>query len=369
MDRQKIIFLIYSLGVGGAEKALVNIIKNLDLRKFSVRIVVIASDVTLQRELPAIIPITKLRVEGRFTTLRAIIPLARLIWRESPKVIISFMWGTNLIVLLSKLIMRFQSKIIISERTYLGKAFLNYSFPSVRKMLIKILYPRADKIIAVSSGVEHNLLDQFNLLPHKIKVIPNGVDVSNIRSLMEISFAMPFKDEGYIISIGRLEKVKNYPLLLKAYAKISKNYNIGLVILGEGSEREYLAVLIHNLGLEGKVLMPGTVDNPFPWISNAKVLVLCSIYEGFPNVILEAMACKVPVVATRCLSGPEEIIHNGETGILVENNNVEKLKEAIMTYLDKPSLAKEISAKAFEEIKNWDIKMVAKEYEAVIESI
>ena len=127
--------------------------------------------------------------------------------------------------------------------------------------------------------------------------------------------------------------------------------------------------LINDLGLHGRVLMPGVVDNPFPWLSHGKVFVLCSKYEGFPNVILEAMACNIPIVATRCPTGPEEIITDGKTGLLVKNNNAEKLEEAILKLLNNPSLAKEISEKAFEEVKKWDIKKITKEYEIIIQSI
>ena len=360
-------FVIYSLGVGGAEKVLVNILKNLDKNKFSPTLVLLASDTTLQRELPETIPIIKLGIEGSFATLRSIFPLARIIREERPQVVVSFMWGTNLIMLLTKLITTPKSKMIISEHVNLGKDIINYRFCWLRKFLIKKLYPKADAIITVSLGIKENLTKEFGILEEKIKVIYNGIDLRNIEKLTTATFKPPFKQ--YIIAVGRLEKQKNYPLLLKAFAGINKEHDIGLVILGEGKERKHLEILIHDLGLDGKVLMPGIVDNPYPWLTHGKVFVLCSKYEGFGIVIIEAMACRVPVVATHCPSGPEEIINDGITGFLTENDSAEKLGETIFRYLNDPSLVKEVTEKAFEEVKKWDIKKITKEYEAIIESI
>jgi glycosyltransferase involved in cell wall biosynthesis len=360
----KILFLIHSLGCGGAERALVNILKNLDRNEFSPQLVLLASDTILKKDLPKDIPITKLGIEGSFATLRAVIPLAKIIKNQKPDVVVSFMCGANLIVLLTKFFMRFKAKVVLCEQNHLGEAIQNYRFHWLWKILIKKFYPKADTIIAVSSGVKENLMREFRIPEGKIKVIFNSVDLKNIETLVKAPFQPLFKQ--YIISVGRLVKQKNYPLLLEAFTKINKEYDIGLIILGEGKERENLEILVHDLGLNGKVLMPGVVDNPFPWLAYGKVFVLCSKYEGFGNVIIEAMACRIPVVATRCPSGPEEIIDDGITGFLVENNNAEKLKEAILKFLENPSLAKKITEKAFKEVKKWDIKKITKKYENLL---
>ncbi len=360
----KILFFINSLGIGGAERALVNILKTLDSNKFSPQLVLLASDTSLQREIRSTIPIMELGIEGRFATLRAIFPLTKIIRGQKPDVVVSFLWGANLIVLLTKLFTKFKSKIILCEQTHLGKDIENYRFPLLRKVLIKKLYPRANSIITVSSGVKENLIEEFGIQKEKITVIFNSVNLKNIETLMKVPFQPPFKQ--YIIAVGRLAKEKNYTLLLKTFAEINKKYDIELIILGEGKERRNLEILAHNLGLDGKVLMPGVVENPFPWLAYGKIFVLCSKYEGFGNVIIEAMACRVPVVATRCPTGPAEIITDNETGLLVKSNNVKKLKEAILRLLNNPPLAKEMAESAFKEVKKWDIKRITKEYEAVI---
>ncbi|MBU0533651.1 MAG: glycosyltransferase [Candidatus Omnitrophica bacterium] len=364
---QKIMFIISSLGIGGVEKIVINILKNLDENKFSPTLVLLASDTTLQGELPDNISIIKLGIEGHFATLRLILPLARIIQREKPQTIVSFMWGINLIVLLTKFFICSSVKIILSERIHLGKDIPNYKFSFLRRFLVKKFYPQSGAIIAISSGIKQNLIDEFGIPEEKIRVIHNGIDLGNIETLAKALFQPTFKE--YIIAVGRLEKQKNYSLLLKVFAKVNKKHDIGLVILGEGKERKNLKILIRELGLDGKVLMPGVVDNPYSWLAHGKVFVLCSKYEGFGNVIIEAMACKIPVVATNCPSGPGEIINDGVTGLLVENNNVEKLEVAILKFLNNPSLVKEISEKAFAEVKQWDIKQVTKDYETVIQSI
>ena len=365
---QKVMFIISSFCIGGVEKVVINILKNLDKNKYSPVLVILASDATLQRELrDTTIPIIKLGVEGRFATLRLILPLAKLINREKPRTIISFMWGINSIVMLTKIFLYSPVRIILSERIHLGYDIPNYQFSFIRRFLIKQLYPKSDTIIAISSGIKKNLIEEFNVPKEKIKVIHNGIDLESIKILADAHFNAPFK--SYIVSVGRLEKQKNYSLLLNAFAKISKKYNVGLVILGEGKERKNLEELIDNLGLDGKVFMPGVVDNPYSWLAHGKIFVLCSQYEGFGNVIIEAMACGIPTVATDCPSGPGEIIKHGVTGLLVENNNAKKLEEAISKLLDNTSLAKEISERALKEVEKWDIKKVTKKYETIIQSV
>ncbi len=143
--------------------------------------------------------------------------------------------------------------------------------------------------------------------------------------------------EGYrgarIMTVGRLKRVKNHALLIRAFAKVSEIQPARLMIVGDGELRDELEALIAELGLGGKVVLPGFVNDPTPLYRSADLFVLSSNYEGFGNVIVEAMACGVPVVSTDCPAGPSEILENGRFGTLVPVGDVDALASAMMSAL------------------------------------
>lgn len=144
-----------------------------------------------------------------------------------------------------------------------------------------------------------------------------------------------FRDSeaGYILAIGRLEAQKDYPTLLRAYAVLRRKSPVKLLILGEGSERSSLEALARGLGLSEDVKMPGYNRNPYRFLKKAKVFVLCSKYEGFGNVLLEAMACGTSIVSTDCSSGPSELLGGGKWGSLVKVGDSDALAGAIFDRL------------------------------------
>lgn len=150
---------------------------------------------------------------------------------------------------------------------------------------------------------------------------------------------------------------------------IAKNKsNINLLILGEGNQHSCLEDLTERLNLKGRVFMPGVVNNPYPYIAQANVLVLSSKYEGFGIVIIEAMACKVPVVATRCPEGPAEIIEDGKTGLLVPPGDKDALAKAINKLLDNRILCKSLTESAYEKVKEkFTLEKMIKQYEELLD--
>lgn len=146
---------------------------------------------------------------------------------------------------------------------------------------------------------------------------------------------------------------KNYTTLIKAFALVKKEVDARLVILGDGEERKKLELLVNELGINDSVSMPGFVDNPYAYMSRADVFVLPSLWEGFPNVLVEAMACNTPVIATDCPGGSAEILDNGKWGVLVINNNIDNLSEAI-----KKSLVVSKSINPVERILDFSLERV-----------
>ena len=148
-----------------------------------------------------------------------------------------------------------------------------------------------------------------------------------------------FRDGGgaVILAAGRLARQKDYPTLLRAFAQVARQRHVRLMILGEGEEKRTLEKLASELAITNRVAMPGFVANPYPWMKQARVFVLSSRWEGFGNVIAEALACGTPVVSTDCPSGPREILRGGRLGALVPVGDAAALGDAIAAALVRPA--------------------------------
>jgi len=191
--------------------------------------------------------------------------------------------------------------------------------------------------VAVSRGVADDLARLTGLPREKIQVIYNPVVTPELFVKAEEPLGHPWFAAGeppVILGVGRLHEAKDFQTLIRAFALVRKKRVARLVILGEGEERPKLEALVRELGLEEEVALPGFVDNPFKYMKRAGVFVLSSQWEGFGNVLVEAMACGTPVVSTACPSGPEEILENGRWGRLVSVGDVDALAEAIILTLD-----------------------------------
>ncbi len=157
-----------------------------------------------------------------------------------------------------------------------------------------------------------------------------------------------------IISIGRFQKEKDFPTLINAFAKLRERIDARLVILGDGDERENLESLVKQLGLSAAVDMPGFVENPYSYLSRASIFVLSSVSEGLPNALLEALALKVPIVSTDCVTGPREILREGKDGILVPVRDPVALANSMELQIRSPK-----------EIQDWDLSVKRFELKSV----
>ena len=205
--------------------------------------------------------------------------------------------------------------------------------------LYAILFPVADRVVAVSDGVADNLSLKLEFPRERISRIYNPVVTSKID---ELSRAVPdhpwMSGDGppVILSAGRLARAKDFPTLLRAFRQVSRNREVRLMILGEGRQRRRLEKMIRKMGLETIVSLPGWVSNPYAFMSRASLIVLSSKNEGLPTVLIEAMACGCPCVSTNCPSGPAEILDDGRFGPLVPVGNDSALAEAMERVLDSP---------------------------------
>ena len=225
------------------------------------------------------------------------------------------------------------------------------------KVFYPYLYPKTKKVVACSKAMEERLIDLYDL--RNSTTIYNSVDIDLAIEKSKESINEP---RPYILSVGRLVNVKGFDLLIEAYAKSKAKENFDLLICGEGEIRHELQSLINKLGLTDKVILKGNVDNPFAYYANAEYYVLSSRNEGFPNILIEALACSCPCISFDCKTGPNEIIKNGENGLLVEAENVKSLTQAIDTLYEDKDLRERFKKNARLSVSHLTPEAIAKEW-------
>lgn len=330
--KKKYCIFIPSLGGGGAEKVVALLANFLSKKENTeVFLIVLRSEGVYWEFIDKKVKIVNL---NQNRVLKGILPLSNWIRLNKPDVIFSALSHVNVAVALAKKISRHPCNLIISEHSTISDAFILNK--KLYKFIFSFFYNQADHIVAVSKGVKDDLSKTLNINPHKIIVINNPV-YPNVKTELRINFNNFFKNKKHkvILSIGRLEKEKNYINLLKAFRNL-ENDNLGLVILGEGKERKILETYIIDNKLTDKVILPGFVKDPFVWINSCDLFVSSSEREGFGNAIVEAMAYGLNIVSTDCV-GPREILQDGRFGVLVPRDDPKALSEEIHNLLSNPN--------------------------------
>lgn len=271
--------------------------------------------------------------------------LRRIIKKECPHSIISFMGEANFINILS-----FQNP-IITTHVFTSKIPTKKISTKIANILTSILYSRA-KMIAVSNGVKMDLVKNYKVKDNRIFVINNPIDIGEIRRLandkLDNGSLSLNKKIPVIITSGRLTEEKGQWHLIRAFSKIRGETPCKLVILGSGDLEGYLKELVQKLRFQDDVIFLGWQKNPFKYFANANLFVLSSLFEGFGLVLIEAMACGLPVISIDCPSGPREILAPNSTNYQI--SNIEYAEFGILTpvcdgkfYRAKDPLTKEES--------------------------
>lgn len=333
-DRKTILFIINSLAGGGAERVLTTLLRASEARldRYDMRLALLDEEPRAYA-VPAGVEVIQL--DARRKLLPSLRQLRTLVGRLSPDVTLSFLTRANIA---NAMAMAGRGRPwLISERVNTSAHLGSGRGALAARMMVRAAYPRASHVIAVSEGVAGDLVANFGVTRERVSVIANPVDHARIAELagMERSFVPAGR---YIVAAGRLVPNKNFALLLRAYARA--DLPARLVILGEGPERAALQRLAAALGIAGRVDMPGFVDNPFALLARADLYAMPSNAEGFPNGLVEAMACGLPVVATNCASGPSEILAglsreavkgaiDVDAGVLVPTGDVDAFAAAL----------------------------------------
>ena len=396
----KLYFLINSLAGGGAEKVAIRLSEYLPISAF----ILLERDVKYKTDKPVFfLSNHSTKTNPIIKTLNIPIYAYKLSdFIEKNSLVVSFLERANFVNVISKLFKKHRAIISVHMDQQTGHVGLR----KLNKLLVKSLYPKADVVVAVSHGVRQSLIN-LGVEKEKVKVIYNPYPIDEIKQLEEEplgAYEQIFKHPA-LITAGRLTKQKGQWYLLRIFKALKeKHKDLKLVILGEGELKDYLVKLSEELGLKTyvwdrdklserfDVYFLGFQKNPFKFMARSKLFVFPSLWEGLGNVIIEAMACGVPVISADCRSGPREILapdidfnyqtqkpEFAEYGILmpvfeVKNKSAEEPLEergimwvkTIDKLLEDESLRKNYSEKAKQRAEDFRIEKIVEEWKEVI---
>ncbi|WP_427162756.1 glycosyltransferase [Aliinostoc sp. HNIBRCY26] len=334
-DTPHVAIFLRTLVGGGAERVMVNLANTLTEQNFKVDLVLSHVAGPYLSQVSPKVQIVDLKAPKLPLSLPKLVGYLR---QKQPLNLLSALHYPCEVAIWAKYLSGVSTQVIVSERNTLSQE-AKYS-PEITARLTplaaRLFYPFADKVVAISQGVADDL-SQITKIPHeRIQVIYNPVITQDILRKAQEPITHPWFQPGQlpvVLSVGRLMQQKDFPTLIRAFARVLKVRPARLVILGSGRERSHLDQLVRELGLQDHVAMLGFQKNPYTYMAKASVFALSSAWEGFGNVLVEAMALGTPVVSTDCPSGPAEILNHGKYGLLVPVGDDAAMAEAIVKAL------------------------------------
>ena len=348
MMRRKVFIYLPNLAGGGAERLTLNLLPRFREAGYEPALVLNTRSGALLPHVPTDIRIISLEASR---SLKAIGKLRRLLSEERPDILLSNLGHNNIIALWSRALSRAPTRVVVCQHSVLSQESLHDGnwqhrvLPAVSAVFLRL----ADGIVAVSRGVADDMARILRLRRSAISVIYNPVltrdfDHRAAASLNHAWFAagtMPV-----VLGVGRLVPEKDFGTLIKAFALLRQIMPCKLILVGDGPARADLVRLCQDLGIATDVDFVGFQENPLPYIRQAALLALSSTYEGFGNVLAEAMGCGTPVISTDCPYGPAEILAGGRFGALVPVGDAERMAQAMQEALLSPLPADVLKSQA-----------------------
>ncbi len=355
----KIAIYLPSLIGGGVQRVCLNLAREFVRLGLEVDLVVANAEGHLLKQIPSQVGLVDL---GARSVARSLPALVRYLKHSIPDALLSALDYANAVAIIASKIARVPKRVVVSVHIKLPDAS---NYPScIRRYMTpfakRLVYRWADKVVAVSQGLANDYRQKLGIPQERIKVIYNPIITPDLMEKANEPVEHPWFQPNMppvILGVGRLTEQKDFATLIRAFALVRQQIEARLVILGEGELRQDLEALIQKLGLQGEVDMPGFVDNPYAYMKRSAVFVLSSRWEGFGNVLVEAMACGVPVVSTNCPYGPSEILEGGRLGKLVPVGDAGLLAETIINTLKSKSIYLDS-----DYLKKYNLNKCSKEY-------
>ena len=376
---QHLAVFIHKLSGGGASRRVLTLVHAFAERGHRVDLVVVSAEgpllkqvrpdvrlVVLDSDLPRLIRRLK---KQRLRTIASTGKLARYLRREKPDVLLSGANHVNITALWARRLARIPIPLVLRASNHLSGSNRNpINRRYFRWWMGRQAYRRADAVIAVSQDVAEDIARHTGLKNNQVTTIYNPTITPDLAQKAASPLDHPWlapDSPPVILGAGRLSTQKDFPTLVKAFARIRALRPARLIILGEGKKRKQLQALAHQLGVSDDLALPGFVENPFAWMSRAAVFALSSAWEGLPGVLIEALACGCPTVSTDCPGGAAEILVNGLYGPLVPVGDDKALADAILATLDAPPAPEILRKRAAE----FSVDRAVNHYLAVLTSV
>ncbi|TAM78879.1 MAG: glycosyltransferase [Acidobacteria bacterium] len=369
---RKVLFLCYDLKDGGSPQVLSGILNHLNRNEFEPVLVTYSG----ARVFPIPEGVTEhiLRAKGGGNLVRklkanltAVLRLRRVLRLEKPQIAVGMGGMTNWGLILAAGLARGRMAVIIGEH---GAGALDYRTDRVTSWVISLLnrflYPFADRIVAISDGVREYLVRDRRIRKEKVVTIHNPVDIGRIQKLAREQVDDPWLrggDKPVVLWVGRMAAVKGLEHLIGVFERVQREIDARLIIVGEGSLENAIRDSVRRKGLQDKVRFAGFQSNPYRYMSRSSVFAFPSLSEGFGMVLVEAMACGLPIVATDCVAGPSEVLLGGKCGILVPVADEEAMARGIISLLTDTALRERLISAAMERIADFEPAKVIASYE------
>jgi glycosyltransferase involved in cell wall biosynthesis len=354
------------LSGGGAERAMLHLAQGFAQRGLKTDLVVAEAEGAYLSMLPPGVRLVNLQAKAPIVISKTL-ALGQYLRQTRPDALFSALDIVSSAIW-AKRLAGTTTRVVMCVQTHLSQQFRDHQpliGGKIRPQLVRWFYPWADEIVAASQGVAIDVAKITHLPAQQIAAIYNPVITPEVQTQIQADITHPWFAEGQppvVLGVGRLVTQKDFPTLIRAFALVRQRRVARLMILGEGEQRPKLEALIQELGLTADVALPGFVGNPYAYMAQAAVFALSSIFEGFGNVVAEALAAGTPVVSTDCESGPAEILADGEYGALVPVRDPAALAAAIATTLDQPRH----SARLRERAQAFSVETVTEQYLQVL---
>ena len=372
MKRLKVAFVLPSLHGGGAERAAVTLLNALPRDRYDLTLYLFAREGQYLADVGTHVRTLVGAAAGRTARVLA---LRRTIASERFDVVVSFL--SHFVGYAAVRAGAARTKFVISQQTplsaFLDDADYHWKRPAHRALFTRVarfVYPKADLIVATSKGVAEDLVMNYGVSRARTIVVPNPVDVDQVeqRSAEPLPGDLGPDGNATIVTAGRLAEAKNFPLLIDALSVLNERMPFRAWILGQGDLEPDVRARIRTAGLDDRVRLLGFQANPWKFMAAADVFVLTSRYEGFGNVLIEAMASGLPVVATASF-GTRDIVEHERTGLLLESHDPHRIAEALERVLRNQEERRRFAANARARAREFSTASIIKRFDAAIRAV
>ncbi|MDO6818168.1 glycosyltransferase [Zobellia sp. 1_MG-2023] len=360
--KRSVVFLLPSLWGGGSERVFLNLCKHLDKNKFDVTLCLLKKEGEFLSHIGSN-PSFQIHDLGVSRVRYSILPIVKYLRKVKPDVVISTLGHLNAILSAISFVIPKKVKLIGRESNIVSMSNHN----KITLLLYRYFYKNFDKVVVQSNDMEVDLKKVVkNFKENQIVKINNPVDLDSIVKAKDTANALLPKDKINLISVGSLTHQKGYDILLKSFARFHNKNKYHITILGRGKLLDELNKLAIKENVDKNVSFIGFKPNPYEYIAQSSIFISSSRFEGFPNVVLEALTCDVPVIANSYKGGIDEILNKPILGKIIDlkkSDVFESTCEEILSRdLPKGCLSKEIN-------QMYGIAAIVKKYEMLILNI